>query len=119
MLRITLPLPGKDLSPNARPHFMAKAKQVRELRQATAIEAMVWCRENANTFPWPEATIQLTFYFARNGRRDPDNLLASAKAAFDGLRDAGVLMDDDKITHLPVEWKKDKDHPRLVLELYP
>lgn len=35
-------------------------------------------------------------------RRDRDNLLASLKAAFDGIADAGLVENDAGLTHLPV-----------------
>ena len=116
-MKLVLPLPPPELSPNARPHYMAKAKATAEYREIAKEEAMIWCADHKNTFPWDRATIELTFFFQREGRRDPDNLLASCKAAFDGLRDAGVLTDDDKITHLPVIRYKDKDNPRLEMRV--
>ena len=96
---------------------MAKAAKIKAYRAMVAQEAMVWCAENTNTFPWAAATIQLTYYHKDARRRDPDNLLAQMKSGYDGLRDAGVLTDDDEITHLPVVRKKDKDNPRLEMEI--
>ena len=120
-MKLTLPLPPKELSPNhtvgSRGMRMAKAVKIRGYRERASIEAQVWCLNNKNTFPWQAATIQLTFFHSSARRRDPDNLLASCKAAFDGLRDAGVLTDDDQITHLPVVRMKDKDNPRLEMEV--
>lgn len=116
-MKLVLPLPPPELSPNARPHYMTKSLATAEYRNTAKEEAMIWCADNKNTFPWDSATIQLNFYFQRAGRRDPDNLLAWCKSAFDGLRDAGVLTDDDEITHLPVLRYKDKDNPRLEMEV--
>lgn len=127
-MKLTLPLPPKELSPNhtvgSRGMRMAKAAKIKQFRARVAEEAMVWCavrdvvtKMNNHPFPWRSATIQLTFYHKDARRRDTDNLLASCKAAFDGLRDAGVLTDDDQITHLPVIRHKDKHNPRLEMEV--
>ncbi len=124
-LTIILPLPPKELSPNARPHFRAKAKATKQYRDEAHAHALVASfklqsseTELYNTLPWRAATVQCRFYFAQNRRRDADNLLASMKSAFDGLRDSGVLVDDDRLTHMPVEWTKDKNDPRVELEIW-
>ena len=48
------------------------------------------------------ADVTPVFRFGDKRRRDKDNLLASLKAAFDGLTDAGVWTDDSEATYLPV-----------------
>ena len=60
---------------------------------------------------------QATFYFRDLRRRDRDNLLASLKAAFDGLADAHILEDDSGLVHLPVRIEKDRENPRVELEI--
>ena len=116
-MKITLPLPPACLSPNARVHWAAKAKAAKTMRELACLNAKAWCNENENTYPWREATMQLTFYFKTAARRDPDNCLSSCKSVIDGIVDAGVLLDDDMITHLPVVRMKDKDNPRLEMEI--
>jgi len=37
------------------------------------------------------------------------------KSAIDGLVDAGVLSDDNKITYLPVEFSVSKTDPKVVI----
>jgi crossover junction endodeoxyribonuclease RusA len=101
-MAVELPLPPKELSPNARCHYHAKARAVKEYRTTSAIYA----REAMGRYPAPHlesARIKATFLFETNRRRDPDNLLASLKPAFDGLRDAGILKDDNQIEHAPVD----------------
>ena len=53
--------------------------------------------------PYKEATIKRVFYFHKNIKRDKDNFNARCKCLTDGVKDAGVLEDDDKITWLPTE----------------
>ena len=118
-MKLTLPLPPKELSPNhtvgSLGMRMAKAEVIKLYRSVVCEEAQIWRAENEHTFPWREATIQLTFFKPTKRRSDPDNMLASCKCYFDGLRDAGILLDDDRITHLPVLQDKDKDNPRLEM----
>lgn len=49
--------------------------------------------------PIAEADIVCVFYFKDKRRRDRDNLLASLKAAFDGIADAGIVSDDSSFRH--------------------
>lgn len=44
--------------------------------------------------PVMKTIITLEFYFPDKRRRDPDNYSFSAKFIFDGLVDAGILIDD-------------------------
>jgi Holliday junction resolvase RusA-like endonuclease len=125
LLEVVLPLPDKKLSPNARPHYMAlhKAKKkARFISKAETLDALHrYYREFGLPFKKPlleTAEIKRVFFFKVNRRRDPDNLDASTKAYIDGLRDAGLLADDDKITYLPTEVNIDKERPRLVLKVW-
>jgi Holliday junction resolvase RusA-like endonuclease len=98
IITVTLPLPSKATHPNARPHHMAKANaKAKDRKRACyyALEAM-----KAQRFGWTSATVQCTFTVRR--RNDADNLQAWMKAYFDGFVDAGLLANDDRLTHLPV-----------------
>lgn len=121
MIEIELPLPHKNLSPNARCHWRAKAEQTRKhrhwasIRTTAAMNGLGWrCKPR-----WINATVQATFYFKDRRRRDKDNLLASLKSVFDGITDAGIIGDDSGLTHLPVKVEVDKENPRVVLKVTP
>lgn len=112
-MTITLPLPPRELHPNARVHFMARAKQTKSYRFHAAVvvrQTRVGVAER-----WKTATVQATFYFKDKRRRDKDGMLSSLKASFDGLADAGLIADDSGLTHLPVIVKLDKKNPRVEL----
>ena len=113
---ITLPLPAKELSPNARCHWGTKAVKTREARITAWAGAMaiLWHDDSPRG---EKAMSQLTFYFKTKRRRDADNLLASCKAYFDGLVDAGILADDSGLGHFPIIFHKDKDDPRLEITI--
>lgn len=121
-LTITLPLPDASLSPNSRKHWRVKAKATatyRLLSKLEAINAMLRCNMHHAewTFAWRLATVRCLFYHRDSRRRDSDNLLASMKAAFDGLADAGVVTNDSGFTHLPVFKAKDGKQPRVEIEI--
>jgi len=123
---VTLPLPPRELSPNhtvgsrgGRFRKAGKTKQYRVVAAWAAVDAMVehnfdHKREDGPCL-WPTATVQATFYFKDKRRRDRDNLLASMKAAFDGLADAGLVTNDAGFTYLPVRVEVDKANPRVEL----
>lgn len=92
-----LPVPDRRLSPNARVHWRSRASLVKAYRLQACGSAC------ASPMGWHEVTARLTFVFPDRRRRDHDNLNASMKAAWDGFTDAGLLLDDDRITHLPSE----------------
>jgi crossover junction endodeoxyribonuclease RusA len=98
---IYLPLPPDALKPNARVHWRTKAKATKTYRETAR-----WAAHAPHPAAWKAAEIQAHFRFKQDRRRDRDNLLASLKAAFDGLVDARLLSDDSGVTHLPVTWEK-------------
>jgi Holliday junction resolvase RusA-like endonuclease len=114
---IVLPLPPKQLNPNASycgrshwPRSRAK-KQYREAAHAAAIKAGLKNKRLET------ATIQCKFFFRTAHKHDGDNLLASLKSCFDGLVDAGVFTDDSGLSHLPVETAKDASDPRVEIHI--
>lgn len=98
---IHLPLPPAALKPNARVHWRTKAKATKAYRETAR-----WAAHAPHPLAWKAAEIQAHFHFKQDRRRDRDNLLASLKAAFDGLVDAGLLADDSGVTHLPTTYEK-------------
>jgi len=117
-LMIVLPLPGGILSPNTTVGSIggrfAKAGAIKKYRKLTkeAVE-----NELIDTIPWTKVTVKATFYFARKRRRDPDNATGSLKAAYDGMVDAGLIVDDDydHMTRLPPVFLLDRKCPRVEL----
>lgn len=96
---VFLPLPPKECSPNARSHWAAKARAVKKYRTVARIfSSVAW----GGYPPMAKADAQIVFYYHQRRVRDLDNLLASAKAGFDGIADAGVVVNDSVITYLPV-----------------
>lgn len=90
---IILPWPPKELSPNARIHFRAKAAAVKAYR-----EQAYWIARAAEVPPvGTDGGIALRFDFhpPDKRRRDLDNMLASIKSGVDGIADA-LCVDDQR-----------------------
>ena len=116
-LTVRLPLPPPRLSPNARSHWRPKARATRSYRTAAAFYGRHALASAGIDGGWTSAEVQAEFFFPTTHRRDADNLLASLKAAFDGLADAGIVANDRDLIHLPVRQTKDRDDPRVVLTI--
>jgi crossover junction endodeoxyribonuclease RusA len=114
-LVVTLRLPPRILSPNARPNRYAKAEAVRQYRETAHLLALA---ERPGR-PMRCARVTATFYFRDRRPRDGDNLLASLKPAFDGLADAGVVTNDSGLVHMPVEQRLDRAKPRVEIAVEP
>lgn len=85
IVTVTLPWPPKGLSPNARKHWRAKSpisKGYRHMARMLTLEALG--RRQFATVP----LVQIAFAPPDDRRRDDDNLVASFKAARDGIADA-------------------------------
>ena len=85
MNTVYLPWPPKDLSPNARKHWAAKAKAAKSYR------ATCWAlaKEAGLSVDWDGAVhLWITFTPPSLRAYDDDNLIAAFKSGRDGLADA-------------------------------
>ncbi len=96
---IRLPYTRPPLTLNDRLHWAAKARIAKRLRADTAILARV-----ARVPRLDRIAVTLHYQPRVTRHIDGDNLLATVKPCVDGLRDAGVVPDDDHrhVVHLPV-----------------
>lgn len=90
---IVLPHPPLPLRPNSRTHWRSKARAVKAYRALAKISAT---RSLAMDAPpcWAKARVRVVWRCRTKIHPDPDNIIASLKAAFDGLADAGVVEND-------------------------
>ena len=102
---IILPLPAKVLQPNC---------TVGTIGGREAVEA-----ECIETLPWLNVTIGATFFYPNKRRRDQDNAMGSLKAAYDGIVDAGLVIDDDyeHMNRLSPTFALDLIYPRVMLTI--
>lgn len=100
-ITVEIPMPPKQLHPNARSHWRARMKPKAMQRQHAYLAALDALRGRVSP-KWIAAQIHATFYLGSRGRKtDNDNLIAWLKASIDGLEDAGIVDDDSGITWLP------------------
>lgn len=125
---IVLCLPPRSLHPNAnrpmrnsRGVMMGRSRERKKYRQHAAECGVAWIVElfehRSRAPRFHEAHVQLTFDLAGKRRMDADNLLAWAKAGIDGLVDAGVFEDDDRLTWLPVRQEVNSLFPALRVQI--
>ena len=114
-ITITLPLPPRELSPNSRCHWAKKAKAVAAYREQAKVAG--WRIPASERPAWDIAEARTVFYVPDARRRDRDNLLASMKAAFDGIADAGLIANDYGLRLEGVGVEIDRANPRVEVTL--
>lgn len=119
VVAIEISLPPAELSPNSARGSarIAKARAVKAYRKQAALAFLV-ARKRAGVGGLSAATVRAKFYLPDTRRRDPDNLAASLKAVWDGARDAKLIADDNRLTHLPILIDVDARRPRLRVEIF-
>jgi hypothetical protein len=114
---LILPLPPAVLSPNrpggSRGGRFARAAASKRYKRL-ALEAVEAQRLEGG---WQRATVQSTFFHKTERRRDDINHAAMLKSAYDGVVEAGLVLDDDSkhLTTLPTTFEIDRDNPRVEL----
>ena len=119
-LIIILPLPASCLNPNNAPrtakghkfkHFAKKAARNRAQEQAWRL---CGCKPGPM---WERASMTVRAYFRTLTFWDDDNLLSACKPYRDGIARAGVVVDDKDIRIVGVVMGKDKNNPRVEIEI--
>lgn len=83
-MTLTFPWPPRELSPNARVHWGARARAVKRYRSECG-----WIARTAKAkAPEGHISLKVTFSPPNLKQRDQDNMISSIKALFDGLADA-------------------------------
>ena len=116
-LIVTVAIPPRSLSPNARVHYRRKAEDFKKTKIHTGEQTQIAMHEHNVKGGWMYADCRVFWYARCARRRDRDNLNATLKAVFDGLVVGGLLIDDDNLTHLPMRVEVDARNPRVELHL--
>ena len=111
-ITIILPLPDESLSPNARVHWMKKAKAAKLYRWEAQCKIVA---KSPRRLMWEKASYKAAFYFKDARRRDADNAIASLKSALDGVADAGLVINDSGLWPERPEFRTDKENPRVEI----
>jgi crossover junction endodeoxyribonuclease RusA len=96
-MKLHLPWPPKELSPNARVHWAKKSKAAKGYR----LQCCLMTKAAKVVVPETEGRLHLwiTFYPPDKRQRDDDNMIASFKSGRDGIADALGINDCRFITH--------------------
>ena len=92
MITLEMPWPPRELSPNARVHYMVRSRKAKQYRAACHLITRAECLTVG------EGTLSMSLVFVPPTRRgrDDDNLIASFKAGRDGIAQA-LGIDDSRI----------------------
>ena len=90
-LELSFAWPPKEVFPNARPHYQAKARAVKQYRWDCKMDARHQHRPQTLASP-VKATV--TFVVPDRRKRDTANMMDALKAMWDGIVDAKLLVDD-------------------------
>ena len=114
LVRLTLPWPDSRLLPNRKLHWALKATAARNAR--TTAWAIAYGADWSHQIS--ACMARVTFYPPDKRRRDLDNLLRACKPYWDGMVDAGLLVDDSCIKEISVRMgEPDKTNPRVEISL--
>ena len=87
-MKIVLPFPAKELNPNARKHWGAVSRFKKKARADAALATRAAMGGKAIDLGEGPIPMRITFFPPDNRHRDDDNMVASFKAARDGIADA-------------------------------
>lgn len=122
--KITLPPIPKYLKPRSRPRKRMAYHRVftdyKERAYYAALNAQYGADGDGFRALLKKATAHVqVFYRDRRGVMDPDNIVASLKAAFDGMQQAHLIVNDKHLRPVTMEPAFDKAHPRVEITVTP
>ncbi len=127
MVTVSLPIPDRCLSPNARSHWAIRSKAAKRQHAVAFCETAEVLHDltiHGGTISRRDfrsaATlgVRCRWLFRDRRRRDADNLLASMKHAFDGIAKA-IEVDDRIFVHWPAVVGYDRERPRVEVDIWP
>jgi len=127
VMTITLPVPHEHLRGNARYNWQGKSRLIkahREMAMAAvdciADSAKLVERRGPRLRGLKAAIWRAVFYFPDALKRDAHNFSVGCKSYLDGFTDAGVWIDDNKLTELPTLILIERGcRPRCEIEIFP
>lgn len=111
-LTVTIPWPPKQKHPNSRAHWRSQMA-AKKTQRGSAVLAVLEALDGRAKPMWKRASVRPVFHLPYRGQRhDPDNLIAWLKASIDGLRDAGLIADDNAVRYEePLQVRDGKPNP--------
>ena len=112
MIKLSLPLPPKDLNAHSSNHYWKRRKATRQCRSDAATLALQHRRKG-----FQKGVISYKFWFPDNRPRDLANYIQMCKAYVDGIVDAGIIPDDrwQVLSFGQVSADIDREDPRVEI----
>lgn len=117
MFHVTLPWPARQLSPNSRSYFRLKAEVARASRLEAKVLSLNALNGHAPFAKDDRLSLSLEFCPPDNKKRDMDNMLASCKAALDGVFDALAPANDRQVRQINMRLLPPVKDGQVVIEL--
>lgn len=112
MYRLELKIMGLPDTLNARKtHWAAKMLQARKWKE-NVVNAIILGKHPRPESPLQRAKLVLTRYSSASRPPDFDNLVGSFKNCLDGLKEAGILIDDNPLIIGQPEYKWEQTNPK-------
>ena len=113
VIKLSLPFPPKELSPNSRVHWAKKVKFKAAQRTAGFYAAY----PHRGKIPAGPIAIKFIFHPPTHRRMDLDNCLARLKAAADGIA-SGLGVDDNLFRPITCDMgEPDAKNPHVIVEI--
>lgn len=116
-LTITIPHPPKECRPNGQHGHWAKKSEAKKAYRGVSHLACIAALRGRMPERWRQAKVQVIAYTKTAQHQDPDNLIASLKAAFDGIADAQIVANDKGLWPERPVILKDPVNPRIELTI--
>lgn len=111
---ITVPVPPRELSPNARSHWRVMSVKKRNYKDLCYLLAKT--AEYLPEFPFPRATIHYEGHFKARAW-DDDNLIGAMKYARDSFARAGIVADDKHFESIGAKCYGYSKNPRVIVTI--
>tara|TARA_R110000772_G_scaffold25600_1_gene66683 strand:- start:45 stop:407 length:363 start_codon:yes stop_codon:yes gene_type:complete len=111
---ITVSIPDMVLSGNSVAHWGKKIKPKKAAREEGYYAALASKLKHAR---YKEADVHMVFYHKVTRVRDGDNFLILMKHTLDGFADAEIVVNDKGFKHYPIQFKIDKENPRVEITI--
>lgn len=110
-ITVCLPHPAKELRPNGRAHWAAKARAVKAARMEARLRVL--SALGGEPLEWDPARYDVTWFY-KGACPDADNCLAACKAYLDGCCDA-LGVNDRALDCAGIHRVKDREQEGTVL----
>jgi len=115
-ITFAITIPPRSLSPNARGHWRTKQNAKVLARADGYLHAKEHMGLKNLNCPWPRVRFSMIWYAKqKNWVPDSDNAIGAMKYYIDGVRQAGLFVDDKHMEIGSIKREVDADTPHVLL----